>query len=382
MSEGCKVLIAIPCLGRGGTEIQTLYLVRVLVRSGYKVCVLCYFEHDDSVVDEYRTVGCTVQLMGMARSMGPAAVVGALRKAISAFSPDVVHVQYMTPGALSILAARLAGVKTVVATVHQPYSAWHSPVWKILLRMSALLCNHFISVSLNAEISWFGNGVCIDDCAAHHLPRHFTIHNAVDVALVENLMQTACAGDLTGKNADAKGFVFGYIGRLSHEKGVDVLVDAFGILAGRYCNIRLLVVGGGPERAILDARYSSCDWWKRVLFAGTQSWENAMRHLTAMDAVVVPSRFEGFGLSAVEAMAGSRPVIVSAAGGLSEIVENNRSGLIFENESVADLVTRMELILLQPAFKYGLSVEAKRRAKEFDVDHFNRRISRFYREIL
>lgn len=378
MKKVRHVVIAIPCLNRGGTEMQTLCLVKALVFSGFRVTVLCYFEYDRAVVDEYRAAGGDVVLMDMVRSIGQLSFVGKLRNTIAGLKPDVVHVQYMTPGALAIVAARLAGARRVLATVHQPYSSWHSPLWKVLLRLSALLCDHFIAVSLAAESSWFGRSRDIADVPDSLLPKHFTLHNAVDVSCVQVLAASEEAARLRSGYAESGCFVFGYIGRLSHEKGADILFDAFELLAQRYAAVCLLVVGDGPERASLEHRYGVRQWWRRVTMAGRQDWENAMRHFAAMDAVVVPSRFEGFGLSAVEAMAASLPVVASDAGGLGEIIAHGQNGLLFECGNVSGLLACMERLLLEPQTRRRLCLDARRRASDFDIELFNRKIRKLY----
>jgi len=375
------VLVGIPCLLRGGTEIQTLYLVRALVLFGWKVTVLCYFEYDRQVVDEYSSAGGNVILMKLDRSLGHIAFVRVLRKEIAGQKPDVMHVQYMTPGALAILAARLAGLRRVYATVHQPYSSWHSPLWKILLRLSAPLCDYFISVSLTTEMSWFGRCRNITDISGYKLPGHFTLHNAVDIARVRLLVESGEADALKDRYGLKSGFVFGFIGRLSDEKGLDVLFEAFELLVQRHQSVNLLVIGDGPEKATLLQRYGRRTWWKMVRMPGRLSWEEAMRHFSAMDVAVVPSRFEGFGLSAVEAMAASIPVIASDAGGLAEVIEDGHSGLLFERGNAVALCSEMVRLLTEPEFRKKLVLGASKRVWSFDISRFNDNILKIYKVI-
>jgi len=373
-----KVSVAIPCLNRGGTEMQTLYLVRALKDAGHDVGVVCYFESDPQVVGEYRSASCDVLLMGLTRGMSSLDFIRALRRVFAEDRPDVAHVQYMTPGALAIVAAKLAAVPRIFATVHQPYSSWHSPAWKLLLRCSALLCTHFISVSLNAEKSWFGSGYVVTGCERRRLPSHFTIHNAVDTESVARLVRSPAALELKKRYGGRDRFVFGYAGRLSPEKGPDILVEAFSLLAEKHRNIFLLVLGEGPEKAALSSRFGDAGWWDRVTFAGRMSWEETMTHLAVMDVVIVPSRYEGFGLTAVEAMAASKPVIAARAGGLTEIITHGQDGLLFEVGSAVGLSLSMEAFLLDPDLRNGISLNAPGRASDFDTKHFDLKIRNLY----
>ncbi|MCE1275008.1 MAG: glycosyltransferase family 4 protein, partial [Chlorobiales bacterium] len=110
------------------------------------------------------------------------------------------------------------------------------------------------------------------------------------------------------------------------------------------------------------------------------SWEDAMRHLAVIDALVVPSRFEGFGLSAVEAMSASKPVIAARTGGLMEIIEDGYSGLLYEIEDFSALA-RLMLLLIDDAANYRkLSVNARKRALDFDVEVYSKKIQNLYNQ--
>ena len=130
------VTIAIPCLLQGGTEFQTLQLARVLRGAGHEVSVCCYFERDPAMVARFEETGARVELLGLDRSTSLLRLLGELRKWFAAAKPDVVHVQYMAPGFVPVLAARLAGVPRVFATVHQPATP-HGWKARLLLRLAA-----------------------------------------------------------------------------------------------------------------------------------------------------------------------------------------------------------------------------------------------------
>lgn len=94
-----KVLIAIPCLLTGGTEIQTLNLVRALVKGGHQVTTACYFEHTENMVKLYEDAGSKVVLFSKdgVRVGGVKGIIFLLKnlwKIKFSIRPDVVHVQY------------------------------------------------------------------------------------------------------------------------------------------------------------------------------------------------------------------------------------------------------------------------------------------------
>lgn len=373
-----RVLLAIPCLMRGGTEMQTLYLTKALVAAGHEVEIVCYHEFDSSVVEDFIQAGCRAHLLELPRSGTKAQFIKVMKAFYLESNPDVLHVQYMTPGALSILAARLAGLSKIFATVHQPYTKGHGLMALLLLRSSALLCDRFMAVSKVAELSWFGSATDLLSGRRWFSTRHCTIHNAIDTKKVASLSTKGLEADIE-KNYHLDGcFVFGYIGRLSYEKGVDILFDAFGQLAEARPEVRLLVVGTGIEKKNLQEKFGTEKWWSKIVFAGSQSWVNAMMHLSLMDAVVVPSRFEGFGLSAAEAMAASKPVIAARTGGLMEIIDHELSGLLYSPENSSELMHCMTVLVDDQEICHKISANACIRASCFDVEIYNNKVKEVY----
>lgn len=384
MPANLNVLIAIPCLNRGGTEMQTLNLGRVLVSKGFLITTICYFEYNPDVVLEYEQAGSRVVTMDLNRSISPLKLIYTLIKLFKKHNPNIIHVQYMAPGALPILSARLAGIKKVVATVHQPYTPSHGRLAKLLLRISALLCTQFITVSQKAEESWFGTGQLFDEnLPLKQQPGHFTIYNAVEVDRIQSICKTVMVEEARKRlNIPSTGLIFGVVSRLRYEKGVDLLVKAFAGLVHEGHLAHLLIVGNGPDTAILEKQVKEEQITQQVTFFGEAGWETAMQQMALMDVVVVPSRFEGFGLTAAEAMAMGKPVIASAVFGLKEVVTDGETGLLFEPENTSDLKESLKQLCLDPALCKQLGANGRIKAEKlFDYKVYSRKTSELYRMI-
>ncbi len=382
----CGVLIGIPCLLRGGTEQQTLQLVRAGRDAFKEVTVCCYFEQEPTVGAEFAQCGAKVLSLGLHRDLSAVRVIHALRRAFKQQRPSLVHVQYMAPGFLAVLAARLAGVPRVIATVHQPATPYGRKA-KWLLRAAARMCDRFICVSEAAERSWFG------DAWQYDAPRgearngdakrkHCTIHNAIDLDRINAVLTRT---ESTGIRADLgweQNLILGTVSRLRHEKGVDVLLDAFAAVAKRVPLARLLVVGDGPDGEKLKCQARKLGIEPLLHWAGKQPWERAMQFMAAMDVVVVPSRFEGFGLAAAEAMACSKPVIASDVDGLSEVIGQDGSGQLFETGNATDLCNQL-FRFTNPHLREQIGKRARDRvAAHFSAVQFRTRTLSLYREVL
>ncbi len=119
-----------------------------------------------------------------------------------------------------------------------------------------------------------------------------------------------------------------FVGRLVAQKGVDVLLRAFAAVLARLPQARLVIAGDGDQALYLQrlARYLGV--MARVEFVGWQSGEDLVRCYGHCDVVAMPSRYEPFGLVALEAMSCGRPVVAARTGGLAEIVDDGRTGIL------------------------------------------------------
>lgn len=127
-----------------------------------------------------------------------------------------------------------------------------------------------------------------------------------------------------------------FVGRLDRQKGVDVLLDAVSDLQNHIA-LRIVgeqVVSGAPSLAAANTL-------AHVEFLGWQDKQGVAAQLNACDAVVMPSRWEGFGLVAVEAMRAGKPVIASAIGGLPEIVLHDITGHLVQPDNAHALAATL-----------------------------------------
>jgi len=130
---------------------------------------------------------------------------------------------------------------------------------------------------------------------------------------------------------------------------------------------RLLLVGDGPERPVAEELVRQLDLCDEVRFVGKQQ---DMEDIFAVaDLFLLPSEYESFGLSALEAMAGGSPVICSNAGGLPEIVIPGENGFMSNVGDVEDMARNAITILKDPATYEHFTKGALRQAEKFDISN-------------
>ena len=373
-----KVIVTIPCLLLGGTELQTSRLVKALSQNGYNVQVICFFEHCSDGLKIIKEAGADVALLGLDRKHG---LLKLFRKLICHFKenkPYIVHIQYMSPGFIPVLAARLARVPTVFATVHQPGRTYG---WKakLLLRAASSLCDQFFCISKAVEKSWFGSSQLFNPDTVRKRG-HCTIYNAVDVHSISKAAEKARKEGLRRRLGLTEYKVIGCVGRLRREKGQQWLISAMSEVLEHYPNVRLLLIGDGPDRRALEEQARSLGVMESIVWLGEVPPDDVAQYYGAMDVLVVPSEFEGFGLVAAEGMAAGLPVIASKVDGLCEVVSHEYTGYLVHSGKVDELLFLILSLLFTPEKRMlQLRNAAYAKAQEFSYELYESNIIKAYK---
>lgn len=136
------------------------------------------------------------------------------------------------------------------------------------------------------------------------------------------------------------------IGRLSHEKGQDVLLHAFALVAAGHPELRITLAGDGPDRTLLAALARSLGIEHRVHFLGHRSSVGTV--YAASDVVVLPSRSEGMPNVLLEAMSLGVPVIATRVGGVGEVAIDGQTAWLVPPEDPAALASAIDQALRDP----------------------------------
>ena len=172
---------------------------------------------------------------------------------------------------------------------------------------------------------------------------------------------------------------FCYLGRLSPEKGLDILVRAVaGLDAGR-----LLVVGDGPEAGALRTLAAELKT-SRVEFAGYRSGEELRRILARSQFVVLPSRwYENLPFAVMEAFASSKAVVASRIGGIPEMVEDGVNGLLFPMGDDGALAACLARMLGDRRLREEMGRRAREKAERlYEREGHYAEIERIYRDVI
>jgi len=168
-----------------------------------------------------------------------------------------------------------------------------------------------------------------------------------------------------------------FIGRLDPQKGFDILESAMREVSRK--DVKLHVIGATVMSSSFYNINENCE--SAIHFHGWLPREEVLSYINRCNAVVMPSRWEGFGLVAIEAMRSGKAVIASDVGALPEIVLDGETGYLFRSGNADQLRGIIEGLTINKLKKMGDSGRAKFLEK-FTSANFNKCILKCYRELL
>lgn len=363
-----RVLQVIPDLGMGGAERMLLNLVGNLDRERYDLAVISFFDAQGTANErELATSGIPTFHLG--KRLGfDARMFPRIRGVLREWLPDVVHthraaLQYVLGAVSGPLRRRVLHTVHTVAT-RETGTAGRMANW-LAFRVGVApvaICG-FIARSITRSY-----GV---------VPRAI-IPNGIPVARFARPPQSR--EEWRRANAIAESaVVFTCVARLAAPKNISVLLEAFAALDRRDCI--LVLAGDGPLRAQLEGEARSRGLTGSVRFLGRRL--DVPELLAASDAFVLPSSWEGYPLSIMEAMAAGRAVIATNVGGVPELVRHNETGLIVPSNDVGGLASAMRGMAERKDLRERLGRDAGRfAAKALDVSRMATQYDALYQALV
>ena len=287
------------------------------------------------------------------------------RRLMNKFHIDLIHSHGYRSDITALWAAN--GSIPVVSTIHG-FTANSSRV-KIYEFMQRIFLRHMrmlmpVSIPIEQRLIKMG----IPENRIRCLP------NIVDHETITALRPSPVFSDFGIKDSVTK-LVF--VGRLSIEKGLDILINACGILKQRGTRFFLLIIGEGPLKSEYENRINTLSMASEIKLMGYR--RNAVKITAACDFFVLPSRTEGIPLAVLEAMALGRPVVASKVGGLPQLIQHKQNGLLVTPEDAENLANTLEWGIRNKDAATEIGKKAKQRIqKEYSPDKWAAELTRNY----
>ena len=174
--------------------------------------------------------------------------------------------------------------------------------------------------------------------------------------------------------------VVGTVANFKPKKGYPFLIEAAAEVRRHVPDVRFVLVGHGPEEPTIRRKAKELGLEETVIFAGYR--EDAPRVTATFDVFALPSLFEGLSIALVEAMALGKASVVTAAGGIPEVVDDGTHGIVVPVGKPREFARALITLLQDPDLRLRMGEAARRRAADFDIRSAVRRIEGVYEELL
>jgi glycosyltransferase involved in cell wall biosynthesis len=265
------------------------------------------------------------------------------------------HLFYATLFAAPL--ARLAGVPVVIETTHGP-EAWRRSWWKRTNWVDRCV-ERFVTAHIAVSEA---NRQYLIHRKGYPARKIHVIPNGRDVSRFLAVPEHETTALRRRWNISCDERVLLFVGRLEPQKDPACLLDALSLVVPAFPKARLVMVGDGSLRPALERRAASAGLTDRVSFVGFLEDIAACYELAEL--VLLPSRYEGMPLVAIEAGAAARPIVATAVDGTCEVVEHEHTGLLVPPGDPAALARAICRLLADPERARTMGQAARRRVCE------------------
>ncbi len=292
-----------------------------------------------------------------------------LSRWVKDYKLDLVHLQGGPGGSFYWCDLPVPVIFTAYHTYFQQYRLVHGQSWKAVLRMmekrSYRRSDHIVTISKDtATVLIEKYGISNDD---------LTI---VPCGIDEDIFKPI-------PEVEKRQNEVLFVGRFEQRKGLDLLLAAAERVQRRIPDLRIVLAGGNPEGKWVSQLTKEFGLAGKIVFPERLSDKQLARLYNEASLVVVPSVFEGFGLTAIEAMACGTPVIATEVFGLRELIQTEVDGLLVPYGDVAALSSAMLRLLLDKQLGEGLARAALPKViREYKWDVQSRRMRDVYNSVL
>ncbi len=284
---------------------------------------------------------------------------------------NIVHAHLQKSIICCLLAGFLCDAKIIIHEHGPVFRRGTGCIYRLLLKLlakkaSAAIANSKATIQALKQTAGFAE-------QSVHIVTNFVDFTRFDHTLYDRQK----ARDTLGIAQEKK--VVGFVGRLDSCKGVDLLIKAAAILCNKDPQYHFIITGHGAQRNQLEQLVIQLGLKENVTFTGL--CKNPPEIISAFDIAVVPSRREAFGIAAIEFMRMKIPVIASPVGGLAEIVQHNKTGILMENLSADNIAMAVSSLMQNNSLRENLAENAEFFSRKFDGTEQLKQITEIYEKL-
>ncbi|MFC1559018.1 glycosyltransferase family 4 protein [Gemmatimonadota bacterium] len=351
-----RVLIFMADSQPGGGMVHLLQIARFLDRDAFHLEFA--LPASGPLPDSLRQMGEQIHVIDLRHRLDWSAIRN-LSKLCREQDIDILNSHNVRANIHARLAGRSARVPVVVSTIHN--SVFNYDVSPLL--------QHLYAATERYTFRWCSQVIAVSEGIAHVLRQRYrlppnritVIPNGVDLEQLEPSTDRDSIRASFGLEPRSKAIL--QIGRLTPQKGFDVLLKALSLMKDTHPEAVLLIVGDGPLRGELESQARDLGVTGQTRFLGHQ--EGVADLLHAADIVTLASRSEGMPYTLLEAMAAGRAVVATSIPGIKEVVLDNETALLVAPEDSRALASAVSSLLSDRTKTDSLGSAARNHIREF-----------------
>jgi len=347
-----RITPVISSLSAGGAERVMSVMANYWAKKGWTVTLITLADIEDDFYELHPAVQ-RIALNVLAESPNPIIAlrnnfrrIFALRRAISVSNPNVVISFIERTNILVLVATRGLGIPIVISERTSPKYHTIGRLWEKLRRLSYPWANMIVAQT-KAVANWLT-----------------PIAKAAPITVIYNPISQIDTHYFLEYKYDSKTIVA--MGRLSYQKGFDLLITAFSNLSKYHPDWKLVIYGEGEQRKVLEKQVIKLNLESKVLLPGRV--KNSYKYLQHADLFVLSSRYEGFPNVLLEAMNCGLPVIsFDCPSGPREIIRDGVDGVLVPAENVDALSHAMQELMEDQIKRTRIATKALEVQERFDI---------------
>lgn len=357
-------------LGRGGVERLLVDMLPLVDSGRYEIDVAYVLPWKDSFHRDLVDRGVRVVCLGSGGTGDPRWV-ARLRRLLRDRRYALVHTHAPVPATVARL---LRGRRSSPVLVHTEHNVWSRYHWATRLGNSATFHRNAAAIAVSRTVA-----ESIEPLIAGRSPRPVTIHHGTVMSTVRSWSAEERAARRQALGLPVDGFVIGNVANFTPKKNHRLLLEAL-CGEGPQARAHLALVGLGPAEDEIRAAATELGLADRTTFLGSR--DDVPEILALFDLFALSSRFEGFPISLVEAMATGLPCVATAVGGIPEVLVDGANGLLVEPGDREGLRASIARIMDDPGLAERVGAEARRTAERLDLRLAVRAMEEIYDSVL
>lgn len=305
-------------------------------------------------------------------------------KEVKEFNPDIIH--FHSPAVMGITAIMLAKYlkRPLVTTYHTLWSETLPPIPPFNI-IDKFFSDTNIKKDALRETIWGLSKKIFDNCdvivspakvikdqlkANNHKGKIVVISNGIDTDKFKY------------KSHKSPLFKLLYVGRLGHEKKVDVVIKAFEVVQKDIPNTKLTIIGDGPVFKEIKLLVKNLNLTKKVKFTGSLDREKIIDYYQNSDIFVTASEMEVQPLTLLEAMSCGLPIVGVNKAGVGGVTQNNINGYLTRSANPKEISEKINIILKSNSLRIKMSKNSRKIALENSLDESIKKLTKLYNQLI